>query len=410
MTVQWMRHAVTATALGLLLAVACAPKSSEPAAPAAPAPPPAQTPPPAAPPAVTPPPAATPPAGAPPAGAAAAADPAGRGGGGRGRGATGPPPPPPEPIPDVMPPPVTPIISATIPTPDPRIGLRAGMWDAEQAAWNLRMVSTTPPSKNSLGATHSDLAFTGRYVIQGNYNGFEIWDISNPAKPVLASSYICPASQNDVSVYRNLLFMSSESTSSRTDCKFGGVPDPISKERVRGIRIFDISNVKAPKLVTSVQNCRGSHTHTVVEDPNDKENIYIYISGSSGIRSPEEVPGCVSDGVDPKTSHFRIEIIKVPLKAPQTAHIVNAAPILAGLTRGPESLARAADAAERGRGRGRWWRCGRRRRWRRGCRGCRAWRRSSRRRSGGGWRRARRRRTRRRTRQHAAELGALAVS
>jgi hypothetical protein len=355
MKLNWLRHSVTATAIGLLLAVACAPKSPEPAAtPAAPAPAPAQTPPPAAPPAVTPPPpAATPPGAPPPAGAAAAADPAGGGGGGRGRGAAGPPPPPPEPIPDVMPPPVKPIISATIPTPDPRIGLKAGMWDAEQAAWNMRLVSTTPPSKDSLGATHSDLAFTGRYAIQGNYNGFEIWDISNPAKPVLASTYICPASQNDVSVYRNLLFMSSESTSSRTDCKFGGVPDPISKERVRGIRIFDIADVRNPKLLTSVQNCRGSHTHTVVEDPNDKENIYIYISGSSGIRSPEELPGCVSDGTDPKTSHFRIEIIKVPLGAPQTAHIVNAAPILAGLTRAPGNPDRqAADAAERGRGRG----------------------------------------------------------
>ena len=48
---------------------------------------------------------------------------------------------------------------------------------------------------------------------------------------------------------------------------------------MRGVRIFDISDVKNPKLVTSVQNCRGSHTHTVLEDPNDKENIYIYISG-----------------------------------------------------------------------------------------------------------------------------------
>ena len=77
------------------------------------------------------------------------------------------------------------------------------------------MISTTPPSKESLGATHSDLAFTGKYAIQGNYNGFEIWDISNPPKPVLASAYVCPASQNDVSVYKNLLFMSSESTGSR---------------------------------------------------------------------------------------------------------------------------------------------------------------------------------------------------
>src|SRR5438094_670193 len=83
----------------------------------------------------------------------------------------------------------------------------------------------TPPSEKSLGVTHSDLAFTGKYAIQGNYNGFEIWDISNPAKPVLANAYTCPASQNDVSVYKNLLFMSSESTSSRADCGFGGVPD-----------------------------------------------------------------------------------------------------------------------------------------------------------------------------------------
>ena len=255
-----------------------------------------------------------------------------------------------------MPEPVKPIVSATIPSPDPRIGLKAGRWDAGQAAWNMRLVSTTPPSKDSLGATHSDLAFVGKYAIQGNYNGFEIWDISNPVKPVLASTYVCPASQNDVSVYRNLLFMSSEATNSRADCKFGGVPDPVSPERVRGIRIFDISNINAPKLVKSVQNCRGSHTHTVLEDPKDKENIYIYISGSSGIRDPKELPGCVSDGLDPNTSHFKIEIIKVPLKAPQNAAIVNSAPIMTGLTRAAGNPDRtAADQAEqaaRGRGRG----------------------------------------------------------
>src|SRR5690242_19885653 len=86
------------------------------------------------------------------------------------------PPLPPRP-PAVMPPPVTPIVSVTAPNPDPRIGLAAGRWDAAQAAWNMRLISTTPPSEASLGSTHSDLAFSGKYVIQGNYNGFEIWDI-----------------------------------------------------------------------------------------------------------------------------------------------------------------------------------------------------------------------------------------
>src|SRR5207247_1608264 len=178
----------------------------------------------------TPPPAAAapaatiPPSAPPPAGDAAA-----------GRGGRGTPPPPPPPPPAVMPKPVEPIVSGTAPSPDPRVGLRPGRWDAAQAAWNMRLLSTTPPKGRTLGATHSDLAFSGNLVIQGNYNGFDIYDISNPSKPVLMQTYLCPASQNDVSVYRNLLFMSSEATNSRADCGFEGVPEPISKLRVRGI-------------------------------------------------------------------------------------------------------------------------------------------------------------------------------
>ena len=206
-------------------------------------------------------------------------------------------PPPPPPPPAVMPPPVTPIVSATAPSPDPRVGLEAGRWDAGQAAWNMKMISTTPPSPKRRSARRTRTSRSrGKYAIQGNYNGFEIWDISNPAKPVLANAYTCPASQNDVSVYKNLLFMSSEATDSRTDCDFGGVPDPVSKDRVRGIRIFDITDIAHPKLVTSVQTCRGSHTHTVVTQPGDKDNVYIYVSGTSGVRSADELPGCADGG------------------------------------------------------------------------------------------------------------------
>ena len=93
-----------------------------------------------------------------------------------------------------MPKPVTPIVSATAPSPDPRVGLKAGWWDAGQAAWNMNMISTTPPTGKSLGATHSDLAFNGKYTIQGQYNGFDIYDVSNPERPVLAQQYNCPAS------------------------------------------------------------------------------------------------------------------------------------------------------------------------------------------------------------------------
>ena len=82
-----------------------------------------------------------------------------------------------------MPAPATPIVSDRAPSPDPRVGLSAGRWDAAQALWNMRMLSTTPPSEKFIGVTNSDLAFTGKYVIQGNYNGFQIFDITDPAKP-----------------------------------------------------------------------------------------------------------------------------------------------------------------------------------------------------------------------------------
>jgi hypothetical protein len=259
------------------------------------------------------------------------------------------PPPPPPPPPAEMPKPATPVVSATAPTPDPRTNLKAGRWDAEQAAWNMRLLSTSPPQGKSLGATHSDLAFSGNLVIQGNYNGFDIYDISNPAKPALVQKYLCPASQNDVSVYRNLVFMSSEATNSRTDCGFEGVPEPISKLRVRGIRVFDISDIKSPKLVTTVQTCRGSHTHTVVRKAGDDGNVYIYVSGSAGVRSADEVPGCEDGDIDsPNTARFRLEVIKVPLGTPGEAAIVSSPRVFQDLPVAPRNEDRnAADLKDR---------------------------------------------------------------
>jgi len=281
-----------------------------------------------------------------------AAAPAAAGAGGRGGGNAGAKPPEGELPPAVLPAPVTPIVSGTAPSPDPRIGLSPGRWNAGQAAWNIKLISSTPPTRDSLGAFHSDLAFSGKYTIQGNYNGFEIWDISNPLKPVLANTFTCPASQNDVSVYRNLLFMSSESTNSRQDCKFGGIPEPVSEDRVRGIRIFDISDVARPKLVTNVQTCRGSHTHTVVTRAGDRDNVYIYVSGSAGVRPADELKGCQDGGIDdPNTARFRLEVIKVPLARPGTAAIVSSPRIFGGLPVAPRNEERAAlDAANRGRG------------------------------------------------------------
>ena len=246
-------------------------------------------------------------------------------------------------------------MSLTPGTPDPRVGLKPGRVDssrahilerADEAIWNLRLLSNSPPTQGFAGVTNSDLAFRDNYAIQGNYNGYQVWDISNAKKPKLASRYFCPASQSDVSVYRNLLFVSSEAPSARLDCGATGVRDSVSHDRIRGIRIFDATDMANPKYIANVQTCRGSHTHTVVNDPKDPENVYVYISGSSGVRSPSELPGCLSSPDDPSTALFRIEVIKIPLSNPQSAAIVSSPRIFQDLTAPPRHAEPFDSAAE----------------------------------------------------------------
>jgi len=232
---------------------------------------------------------------------------------------------------------VAPISTAAAPSPDPRVGLRAGLLDAGEAAWNLRLVSATPPPEAFVGMTNSDLAFTGIYAIQGNYNGYQVWDISDPAAPRLAEGFVCPASQSDVSVYKNLLFVSGEGFGGRLDCGTEGVQQQVSHDRLRGIRIFDITDIHNPRYIANVQTCRGSHTHSVLADPKDRENVYVYVSGSAPVRPAEELPGCsgASPDEDPNSALFRIEVIKVPLAHPEQAAIVSSPRIFNDLVAPP---------------------------------------------------------------------------
>jgi hypothetical protein len=260
---------------------------------------------------------------------------------------------------------------------DPRSNLKPGMYDAGEAAMGLKHVAflkkpdafqinaTSPddpivkktlgtlgvgdPSKMpkpmqmviaQLAFANSDFAFQGNHLFQGNFYGVNIYDISNPAKTALLTSLVCPGGQGDVSVYQNLLFMSVEMPNGRLDCGSQAFPpDPppaaghekerhppsAQKDRFRGVRIFDITDIKNPKQVAAVQTCRGSHTHTLVLDPNDKDNVYIYVSGTSFVRQPEELAGCSGEAPDkdPNTALFRIEVIKVPVTHPQDAKVVS---------------------------------------------------------------------------------------
>ncbi len=260
---------------------------------------------------------------------------------------------------------------------DPRAKLTPGTYDAGEAAMGIKhltlvkkpdafqlgsdnpddpkvdkalgLIGVGDPSKMpkpiklvvaGLAFANSDLAFQGNHLFQGNFYGVNIYDISDPAKARLLTSMICPGGQGDVSVYKNLMFMSVEMPNGRLDCGPQGFPpEPpppagqenkphppaAQKDRFRGVRIFDITDIKNPKQVAAVQTCRGSHTHTLVVDPNDKNNVYIYVSGTSFVRQSEELAGCSGEAPDkdPNTALFRIDVIKVPLAAPQTAQVVS---------------------------------------------------------------------------------------
>ena len=222
---------------------------------------------------------------------------------------------------------------------DPRIGLKPGIYDAGSASRNLELIGhadrlpnfSDPKDPGSFGFLNGDLGFSGNYVFQGGFNGLQVWDVSNPAHPTLRTSMVCPGGQGDVSLYKNLLFMSVEETRGRLDCGGQGVADTVSAERFRGVRIFDISDLDHPKQLAAVQTCRGSHTHTLVLDPKDPENVYIYVSGTGPVRSGSELAGCnrAASPTDTTTSLFRIDVIKVPLAAPQNARIVNSPRIFA---------------------------------------------------------------------------------
>jgi hypothetical protein len=283
------------------------------------------------------------------------------------------------------------VIPANVPPPpvyvnpragadDPRIGLKPGLRDAAEVEMGLHRVASLakpavfdppPPPPvpgetnsravgNGLTYANSDMALGGTHLFVGNFYGITIYDIADPAKIKLTTTIVCPGGQGDVSVYGHLLFMSVEG-GGRIDCSTTPFPTPARPEpaapgiagaapaaggragrgarppevaqpdRIRGIRIFDITDINKPKQVADVQTCRGSHTHTLVEDPKDKSNVYVYISGSAGVRPAEELAGCAGGqpGDDPNTALFTIVVIKVPLAHPEQAKVVNSPRIFA---------------------------------------------------------------------------------
>ncbi len=249
---------------------------------------------------------------------------------------------------------------------DPRAKLEAGLHDAGQAIWNMRLVAALPkppgfydpdnpteipavrvnvdeqeadqdaPGEEAreddsedtsrsplLDFGFTDMAFSGDVLIVGSYHGFNIYRLGADGLPRHLSSVVCPGGQGDVSIVGHLLIVSVEQTRGRLDCGLQGVEGDVSAERFRGLRIFDISDLNRPMQVGAVQTCRGSHTHSIVSGPDENGIITVYNSGTSSIREEEELAGCIDDSPgDPRTALFRIDVIEIPVDDPSQARVV----------------------------------------------------------------------------------------
>jgi len=215
-------------------------------------------------------------------------------------------------------------------TPAPADGAAAAATPAREEEDSLTEYAERSPL---LDFANTDMAFFGDVMAAGSYHGFNIYKLGADGIPTLKSSVVCPGGQGDVSVVGNILVMSVEQTRGRVDCGLEGAPGKVNEDRFRGLRVFDISDLAAPRQVGAVQTCRGSHTHSVVSA--DDKRLIVYNSGTANIRDEKELAGCIGEiPGDTRTALFSIDVIEIPLADPSKSRIVKSPRVFADETTG----------------------------------------------------------------------------
>ena len=227
---------------------------------------------------------------------------------------------------------------------------------ADEASPNMLHVANLPPpaefvvcDRGSTACNNSDLAFWGagglrgghtQILAEGNYEGFRLVDVSDPANPENLSVVECRTNQGDVSFYkarnRLLLIQSIEEAVSSPNCATAtenpvvpgtnpvtNVPSTFRLKGHEGLRIFDVTDPTAPEHIATVRTACGSHTHTTIADDRNHRAIVYVSSYPNGVRVTRredlltlpEQPNCIPD-------HNKISIVEIPDANPAGARVL----------------------------------------------------------------------------------------
>ena len=220
---------------------------------------------------------------------------------------------------------------------------------AAEAGWNIKLVSNTPSTGHFHGVTNSDLAFTRQLRDSGQLQRLPgVGHLEPGPARRCATAYLLPGVAERRVGLQEPAVRVGRGSDGPPRLRREGFPD--------SVRVSNDARARHPHLrrhrhrASEVHHERAdlprlAHAHGASCRPSDNpDNIYVYISGSSGVRPEEELTGCDKMAPDSAT---RTRTRKLPHRSHQGAGRASGAGGRRELSRTSSRISSPAPAATR---------------------------------------------------------------